>query len=78
MAYLSPLNRDRPIAPESSGNAAFLNTHTRETVSGPTAGIGLGVDASFFARLRSGLPICNLHLDFPQHPYDLLWFVIPG
>ena len=34
-AYLSPLSRDRPIAPESSGSAAFMNPHTRETVSVP-------------------------------------------
>ena len=34
-AYLSLLSRDRPIAPKSSGSAASMNPHTRETVSVP-------------------------------------------
>ena len=35
--YGAPLSNDRPIAPESSGSAAFMNPHNRETVSVPTA-----------------------------------------
>ena len=36
-AYLLPLSRDRPIAPESSGSAASMKPHDRATVSSPTA-----------------------------------------